>query len=564
VDNLTLIRGNHTIKTGLEFRYSLNKDEFSQTGGGTFTFNDRATRSGVATFLLGHVTGAGLNRPDLLEARTDYYGAYVQDDWKVSRNLTLNLGLRWEVDTPRWERIDNRQSGFDPVAINPVAGVPGVVTFSGRNGLDKYLHDFDWNNFGPRIGFAWKPMDRTVIRGGYGLNYLGIYFGAVANTTSQGFGVNASFNSPDGGLTQAFYLRNGLPAFQREELGPGWGAVRPGSAPQASPDFIAKDHANGYSQQYNLTIQREMPGNILFEAAYLGNMGRKLAAMPANLNMIPLVDGRGPAAQSQALRPFPQFNNVTRLSPNWGSSTYHAMNLKVERRYSNGFNLLANYTWSKFLDNIEAGNEFAGGEGNGYTHIELRGLDRSYSGNDIRHRVIASSVYELPIGSGKPVNVANPFLNGVIGGWTIGLVAEMHTGAPWGAIEQTNLTNTFSNGVRPNLTCNPTIEADRSRNDYLNQWFDTSCFQVPGARNFGNAARNVGFGPSQINIDSSVNKRWNITERYRLLFRADFFNVPNRPNFNVPAAVRGRGDFGRITSTRGTGRQIQLNMRFEF
>jgi hypothetical protein len=564
VDNLTMIRGNHTIKTGFEMRYSLNKDEFSQTGGGTFTFNDRATRSGVASFLLGYVTGAGLNDPDLLEARTDYYGAYVQDDWKVTRNLTLNLGLRWEVDTPRWERIDNRQSGFDGVAINPVARVPGVVTFSGRNGLGRYAHDFDWNNFGPRIGFAWKPMDKTVIRGGYGVNYLGIYFGAVVNTISQGFGANTSFSSADGGLTQAFYLRDGMPPFQREELGPGWGAVPLGTAPRTSPDFISQNHVNGYSQQFNFTVQRELVGNLLFEAAYLGNLGRKLGGAASNINMIPLVNGRGPAAQSQALRPFPQFNNVMRLTPNWGSSAYHGMNLKVERRYSNGFNVLANYTWSKFLDNIEAGNELAGGEGNGYTHNELRALDRSYSGNDIRHRFIASSVYDIPIGKGKPVDISNPFLDAVIGGWTIGLITELYTGAPWGAIEQTNLSNTFSNGVRPNLTCDPAIDSSRSRAEYLNQWFNTSCFQAAATATFGNAARSVGFGPGQINIDSSVNKRWSFTERYRLLFRADFFNVPNRPNFNVPAAVRGRGDFGRITSTRGTGRQIQLNMRFEF
>ncbi len=564
VDNLTMIRGNHTLKTGFEMRYSLNKDDFAATAGGTFSFNDRATRSGVATFLLGHVTGAGLNDPDLLEARTDYYGAYLQDDWKIARNFTLNLGLRWEIDTPRWERIDNRQSGFDGTAINPVAGVPGIVTFSGRNGLGKYAHDFDWNNIAPRFGFAWKPMDKTVIRGGYGINYLGIYFGAVVNTISQGFGSNVSFTSPDGGLTQSFFLRDGLPAFQREELGPAWGSVRLGQAPRASPDFISQNHVNGYSQQYNFTIQRELGGNMLFEAAYLGNLGRKLGGPAVSVNMIPLVNGRGPATQSQAARPFPQFSNVTRLTPNWGSSTYHAMNLKVERRYSNGFNLLANYTWSKFLDNIEAGNEFAGGEGNGYTHVDLRGLDRSYSGNDIRHRLIASSVYELPIGKGKPVNIANSVLDAVIGGWTVGVIAEVHSGAPWGAIEQTNLTNTFSGSPRPNLTCDPTLDSSRPRADYLSQWFNTSCFAAPGVGNFGNAARSIGFGPGQVNIDSSVNKRWNITERYRLLFRTDFFNVPNRPNFNVPAAVRGRGDFGRITSTRGTGRQLQLSMRFEF
>ncbi|MBL8173142.1 MAG: TonB-dependent receptor [Bryobacterales bacterium] len=564
VDNFTIIRGNHTVKTGFEMRYSLNKDDFASTAGGTFTFNDRATRSGVATFLLGHVTGAGLTDPDLLEARTDYYGAFVQDDWKVSRTLTFNLGLRWEVDTPRFERIDNRQSGFDGTAINPVAGIPGIVTFSGRNGLGKYAHNFDWNNIGPRFGFAWKPLGKTVIRGGYGINYLGIYSGAVVNTISQGFGVNASFTSSDGGLTPSFYLRDGLPSFQREELGPAWGAVRLGQAPRSSPDFIEQEHVNGYSQQYNFTIQRELGANMLLEAAYLGNLGRKLGSPGVSVNMIPLVNGRGPAAQSQNARPFPQFSNVTRLTPDWGSSTYHAMNVKVERRYSNGFNLLANYTWSKFLDNVEAGSEFAGSEGNGFVHPELRSLDRSFSGNDVRHRLIASTVYELPVGKGRGLNISNSVLDAVVGGWTLGFIAEMHAGAPWGAIEQTNLTNTFSGSPRPNLTCDPTLDSGRDRATYLSQWFNTSCFAAPGVGNFGNAARSLGFGPTQMNIDTSVNKRWTVKERYRLLFRSDFYNVPNRPNFAVPAAVRGRGDFGRITSTRGTGRQIQLSLRLEF
>lgn len=564
VDNLTWMRGKHTLKTGFEMRYSLNKDEFSQSGGGSFTFNDRATRSGMAAFLLGWTSSAAQSKPDLLEARTDYYGVYVQDDWKVTKNLTFNLGLRWEIDTPRWERIDNRQSGFNGTAINPVSGTPGVVTFSGRDGLGKYAHPFDRNNLAPRFGFAWKPAARTVVRGGYGINYLGSYFGAVVNTLSQGFGVNSSFTSPDGGLTPAFLFRSGLPAATREPIGPAWGAVRIGQAPRSAPDFIAQNHVNGYSQQLNLTMQRELAGNMLLEAAYLGNLGRKLGGAAVNINVIPLVNGRGPAVQSQTARLFPQFNAVNRLTPNWGSSTYHAMNLKVERRYANGFNLLANYTWSKFLDNIEGGNEFAGGEGNGYTHPELRSLDRSYSGNDIRHRFIGSSVYELPIGKGKPVDPGHPVWNGIVGGWSIGTIAEFFSGAPWGAIEQTNLTNTFAGSPRPNLTCDPQLAGGRERGEALSQWFNTACFAAPGVGNFGNAARTLGFGPGQVNVDLSVNKRWTIRERYGLLFRSDFYNLPNRPNFTVPAAVRGRGDFGRITSTRGTGRQIQLSMRFEF
>lgn len=564
VNNLTWIRGNHTLKFGGEWRYSANRDAFRQSTGGSFNFSDRATGSGIASLLLGHVTGASYNEVDLLFARTDYFGLFIQDDWKLTKNLTLNLGLRWELDTPRWEREDNRQSGFAFDPINPVSGRPGIVVFSGRDGLSKYAHDFDANNFSPRFGFAYKAPKGTVIRGGYGIAFNGAYMGAVANPLIAGFSLNGSFTSPDGGFTRAFALSSGMPAIAREPLGPGFGAVPVGTAPRFSPDYIQQNHVNAYSQQYNFTIQKELPGNMLFESAYIANLSHKLGGGSVNVNQIPLVNGRGPAAQSQTARPFPHFNNVTLLSPPWGNSTYHAMNLKVEKRYSKGLNFLANYTWSKFLDDVEAGNEVAGGEGNGYTHIELRKLDKSYSGNDMRHRLIASSLYEIPIGAGRMVNIANPVLNAIVGGWSIGGIVELRSGAPWGSIELTNTSNTFSGSPRPNVSCDPTLDGGRSRGEFIAQYFNTTCFSAPGTGNFGNAARNMGFGPGFIGVDASVTKRWAFSERYGLNFRTDIYNVPNRPNFGSPAAIRGRGDFGRVNSTIGTGRQIQLSLRFEF
>ncbi len=567
VDNLTFIKGNHTIKVGGEFRYSSNKDDLNSQIGGNFTFNDRGTRSGVVSLLLGHVTGASLVDADLLLARSDFWGAYVQDDWKVTRNLTLNIGLRWDMDTPRWEATENRQSGFDGAAINPVAQVPGVITFSGRNGLSKYAHRFDRNNFGPRFGFAYRAPRSMVIRGGYGIAYAGAYAGAVPNALSQGFSINASYASPDGGLTAVFPFRNGIPASasQRGTLDASFGAVRVGQAPRTSPDFISQNQSNPYSQQYNLTVQKEFAGSYLLEAAYLGNLGRRIGSPNININMIPLVNGRGPATQTQVARPFPQFNNVTMISPSWGLSSYHAMNLKFEKRYSNGLNFLMNYTYSKFLDNVEGNGELAGGEGNGYTHIELRGVNKSYSGNDVRNRYIGSSVYELPIGKGKRMDITNPVLDGILGGWSIGAIFELRSGAPWGSIVQTNITNTFSNSNRPNLTCDPSAgEGAGDRGAMLARYFNTGCFSAPAAGEFGNAARLLGFGPGFIGLDTTLNKKFTITERYNLQFRTDFYNLPNRANFNVPAAVFGRGDFGRVTSTIGTGRQIQFSLRLEF
>jgi outer membrane receptor protein involved in Fe transport len=565
IETMTWVKGRHQLKFGGEYRYSRNQDINTPTTGGLFAFNERATANGLAALLLGYVNNATLTSTDPLNSRSDYYGAFVQDNWKVSSRLTLNLGLRWDMDSPRFER-DNRQSGFDPVKINPVAGIPGVITFAGLDGVGKYAHNFDKNNFGPRAGFAWRAGTGMVVRGGYGIAYNGEYNVAVPNSLASGFGLNGSFTSTDGGITQAFFLRDGMPATPREPLGPGLGAVKPPAAPRSAASFIQQNQQNGYAQQWNLSIQKEVLRDTLVEAAYLANVGHKLGGPNVDIDQVPLVNGRGPATQNQQQRPFPQYSGVTQISPPWGNSTYHSMNLKAEKRYSGGLNFLMNFTWAKFLDDVQGGNELGGNEGNGYQHIALRKLDKSYSGSDIRLRYVASTVYELPFGRERHWKIQNALANAIVGGWGVSLIAELRSGPPWGAIEQTNVSNTFSSSQRPNLLHDPNINTDRSRGQMLLQYFDTTAFQAPGAGIFGNSPREPGFGPGYVGVDSSLHKRWVLHERINLQFRGDFYNLPNRPNFALPAAVRGRADFGRIAAIApGTnGRLVQLSMRLEF
>jgi hypothetical protein len=305
---------------------------------------------------------------------------------------------------------------------------------------------------------------------------------------------------------------------------------------------------------------------MLVEAAYLANVGHKLGGPNVDIDQTPLVNGRGPATQNQQQRPFPQYSGVTQISPPWGNSTYHSMNLKGEKRYSGGLNFLMNFTWAKFLDDVQGGNELGGNEGNGYQHIALRKLDKSYSGSDIRLRYVASTVYELPFGKERHWKIQNSALNAIAGGWGLSLITELRSGPPWGSIEQTNLSNTFSSSQRPNLLRDPNISADRSRGQMLLQYFDTTAFQAPGAGIFGNSPREPGFGPGYVGVDGGLHKRWLFHERFNLQFRGDFYNLLNRPNFALPAAVRGRADFGRIAAIApGTnGRLVQLSMRLEF
>ena len=565
VNNTSWFKGAHSIKWGLEYRYSRNQDDFNQFAGGSYTFNNRATGDALAQLLLGWTTRGQLVDTDILNTRSDYWGVYVQDSWKATDRLTLNLGVRWDVDTPRWE-LNNHQSGFDPTGINPVCECPGVMTFAGRNGQSKYAHDFDMNNFGPRLGLAYRAGNSIVIRAGYGVNYNGAYARAVPFTQFWTFSKTLDINSPDGGFTPAFMLSDGLPSvtpFSDADRIGSFGAVTSGRR-TVSPDFFQQDQLNGYSQQWNFTLQKQLPDNMLLEAQYQANVGHKLGGANYNLNMIPLAGGRGPEQQSQTLRRFPQYNSVVHESPSWGNSTYHSLNLKAEKRFSGGLSYLINYTWSKFIDDVESANELGGEQNNGYTHFELRHLDKALSGNDIRHRVVASGVYELPVGRGKPLAIENSVLQGIAGGWSLGVIAEFRTGSPYGIIEQTNRTNAFSHGQRPNLLGDHVLSGGRSKAEQLLRWFDTSQFEAPGVGVFGNSPRNVCCGPGFGVVDVSIQKRFAITEGVRLEFRGDIFNLANHANFNIPERRRGNSGFGRIRATRGTGRQTQLGLRLEF
>lgn len=563
-DALTMIRGKHNIKIGGEWRRSSNRDTWGTSRSGQFGFNDVATGPGfgLASLLLGWVSSANVVTGDTI-TRTDYFAAYLQDDWRLSSHLTLNVGLRYDFDTPRWE-TSNRQSGFDPKAINPVSGTPGVVTFAGLNGVSKYAHDFALGDVGPRFGFAWRtPSDFLVVRGGYGLIFGPIYDSSLGRALNAGFGDNRNFSSPDNGLTPAFLLQNGMPTPTPAAIGPGFGAVPLGSPTILSPDFIDQDHKNLYAHHFNFSLQKQIADSMLLELSYLGNMAHHIGGGgTVNINETP-PQLRG-LSQNQLLRPFPQFGNVLWRSPDWGNSTYNGLNVKVEKRFSAGLNFLATYTWSKFLDDLAAPSEIAGAAAGGQQSYYARHLDKGLSGNDIRHRLTFSFVYELPVGKNKPLNIHNAILNSIAGGWSLGTIAELHSGLPYSVYEQTNRLNAFSPGQRSNQIADPALATDRPRAEFIRQWFNTAAFTFPGAGVLGNASKSPGIGPGYANFDSNLLKDFYFTETRYLQFRAQFYNLFNRPNFANPNGSRGNPAFGAIANTVNSGRFIQLSLRFAF
>ena len=561
---MTWFRGKHNVKFGGEWIRSLNHDQWGTTQSGDFTFNNVAagTNSGLAALELGWVNTANVVTGDTW-TRGDYIGAYIQDDWKITQRLTLNIGLRYDFNTPRWE-TRNHQSGFDPTAINPVTGTPGIVTFAGVNGVSKYAHDFEPHNFGPRFGLAWRaPKDFVVIRAGYGLIYGAIYDASLGRAMDAGYTDQRNFTSTDNGVTPAFILQNGMPQPNLGTQGPGFGAVPIGQKTIFTPDFIDQNHRTLYAHHYNLSVQRQLTGTMILEVQYLANLAHHIGnGNTVSVNEIP-PQLRG-ATQNQLLRPFPQYSDVTWRAPNWGNSSYHALNVKIEKRFSAGLNFLGTYTFSKFLDDMCANQELAIATACGMQSYYARHLDKGLSGNDVRNRVSFSLVYELPVGKNKPLGIHNPILNGIVGGWSLGVIAELRSGVPYSVYMLTNRLNAFSPGQRANIIADPSLPTDRSRAQLVSQWFSTAAFVAPAPGALGNASKSPGIGPGFVNFDTSLLKDFHVTEKRYFQIRGQFYNVFNRANFSNPNGLLGSPAFGTIASTVNGGRFIQVTLRFVF
>ncbi|MEO7649986.1 MAG: hypothetical protein ABIZ80_05930, partial [Bryobacteraceae bacterium] len=472
-DNFTWIRGRHALKFGGEGRRGSNVDVVNVISG-SFGFTPQATGlpgaansgNGLASLLVGFPTSFSARQTPVLDRYTWYLGAFVQDDWNVHKDLTLNLGLRWETDTPTVDK-NNRLNFFDLNAINPVSGTPGVVRFAGRDGYSNQVYNPDWNNFGPRTGFAWKAFgsEKTVVRGG-----LGVFFshpgGGTVNSASLGVERSLTLNSPDNGITAPFLLKDGVPGLSlaAPTLDDSFGAVRVGQNANTAVTFYEPNRRTGYAVQYNFGIQRELPGRMVLDVSYVGSVLHKQPNSNITINQI--APSRLVRGAVQRDRPFPQFSNVTILSPAFGDGSYNSGLLRVEKRLSSGLNFQASYTWAKQLNNYSAPS--VGDEADTYSNYYDRRSDWGPDGNDIRHRLTWSSVYEVPIGKGRRFLSTSP-LRWVLGDWAAGAIVIVQSGAPFTVTTQVNTTNAFSAGpLRADVLRDPSLSEPT-----LGRWFDT-------------------------------------------------------------------------------------------
>ncbi len=568
VDTLSYVRSRHALKTGLEVRPSFNYEVNRPSISGSFSFTTQPTalpgRSGtghgLASLLVGFPNSVTIRETEVLDRSSWYLAAFVQDDWTVGSSLTLNFGVRWETDTPIVD-ANNRMNGFDPEAINPVSGTPGVVRFAGVDGWPSAPYKTDWNNVAPRFGFAWRAFGgpATVVRGGAGIFYAHPFDHGAPSSASLGFEKSGALATPDNGLTAPFFLKDGVPPLTVEtgSRDAGYGAVPVGRPTTTAVTFFERNRKTGYAQQFNLGVQQELPGRMVLELAYIGNASRHLPGPNLSINQIP-PDRLRPGA-TQRDRPFPHFSGVSIVLPAIGRSDYHAGTARLEKRFSHGFSFLATYTYSKFLNDTDEGGSDAGDVGV-YSDFYNRKADYGPSGNDIRHRLTVSSVYELPIGRGKRF-LSTHWLGQIVGGWTMGVLGALQSEPPFSVITQTNTSNAFSaGGLRADVVGNPVLPSSERT---LSRWFNTDAFAQPAPFTFGNSARGILRGDGVINFDMSLARSVSLGRARVLQLRMELFNAFNHPNFGLPGHTLGAPNFGIVSDASG-GRTVQLGVRAVF
>jgi len=536
LESLSWFHGKHALKFGAEFRKGANDEIRDRGSAGVFSASPLLTGNALATFLLGYVNSASVQVSDKLPSRASYGAVYLQDDWRVSARLTVNLGMRYQVEFPRYV-VGNRMNSFDPAAINPVSGTPGVVTWAGVNGVPERAFRTDWNNIGPRAGLAWRAPGRrdTVIRGGAGVFYGPTVSNSIGDAASLGFSTSASYTVSQAATQWALQLRDGFPAAARQPLGPGFGAVPLGQKPNSAVTYFNPAQVAPISYQFNLGVQREVARDLVTEIGYIGNISHHLTANDLSLNQVPpqLIT----SGNSQSVRPFPQFSNVTWINPSIGNSTYHAVFVRAEKRMSRGVSFLAHYTFSKFLDDVEAANEF--GSTGSYMDAYNRRLDKGRSGSDVPHRLVLEGRWEFH-------------------GWKLGVLETAESGPVFTVITNADTTNAFAAGpLRPNLVRDASVQRSVAR------WFDTAAFAAPAPLTFGNSPRSGLRAARVVTTDATVERSLHVGDRHRADLRVEFYNLLNHAIFNVPGFTLGAPDFGVVSSAR-SARNAQLAVRLSY
>jgi hypothetical protein len=625
-DDFSWVKGKHSFKAGIDFRaLQMNRYDRNDLGGGTYNFSGAQTNDGtgggsaLASLMLGIVNQHTVRTvPGAFYYRWKYFGGYFQDDWKVTPRLTLNIGLRYSVETPRREKY-NRQGAFDPQASGTLNGVPvtGGFVFSGENGRPKGLWNTNWTGFEPRFGFAYSVNRRTTVRGSYAL--------LRAPLTGQSFFIVPDLNVPstpitgnNGGVNpgQVNLVTNPLaPIARNEPLSGGPLFSWTGTGTAALP-YMDTASAHPYTSQWSFSVQRAFHANSVMEVTYAGNKGTNLYS-PSRDQNIPSYDRVKEAIANRVnlgqvvanpygirdtagrllnmtvydqLRPYPHLwsQQIPSVFERRASSTYHALYVAYRQRYGKGLTTIASYTWQKSID--DSSSSFGGLVGQ---ETDIFGLARPQNPNDLRsersestfnipHRLAVGYNYEIPFGKGRPIPIRNKVLGTLVGGWNLAGMFSVQQGYPiWLRLgsggywfSQGGGSGNLASGstLRPNLVKGvPLINPNWRDNPYVaGSYLNSAAFAIPGTLDnpeFGNLSRTISAIRSPItqNFDVNLSKRFRVGERISMTLRTDVLNVLNRPNFffnpNAGHDLLG-GDFNRQSLTNSSAVPFTLNANF--
>jgi trimeric autotransporter adhesin len=614
--------GRHNVRTGAMYRQlGVNfTDNGAATGVFQFdkTFTQQsptlaAARQGdaIASLLLGYPISASLTTAKPLRYFSRYYASFIQDDFRATSRLTLNLGLRYEYETDMQEKDNQTTVGFDRTVLNPAASkiadpalrdrIRGGLMYAGVNGNNTHQGDPQKLGFEPRFGFAYSAAGNTVIRGGYGIFFAPLQIFGPSTAAYGSLGYAASTNplaSTDGNQTPALRLSNPFPQGVNKPTGNSLGLLQNvGGVVQ----FVDQNNKRGYVQQYSFDIQQQLPGGIAVTAGYVGSRLLHMSTgagnnSAVNINQLPpeaLALGSaltqavpnpffgipefGPLGTSstitrgQLLRPFPEFQDVLMVRPSIGYGYYNAMTLKAERRLdSSGLGFRVNYTFAKLLDNYFGDSSFFGKRVG--IALDNYNINREYglSANDVRHSFNATPMWDLPLGKGKRWATSG-IADRLLGGWNLTPVVSLQSGVPAQIWQNNNNAGTLGGTQRPNAVPGVDACSSGSVGDRLNHWFNDGLAGRPAAFTsapgftLGNVSRTINCRmPHQYNLDVSLRKYIQLTENHRIAIRVEAINVTNTPKFTAPETRLGNSSFGTIASEASFPRLIQYMLRYEF
>ena len=597
----THTRGNHVFKSGVEYR--LFRSHGYRPFLPTFTFSPGWTQgpnplqgsvnagNSFASFLIGLAGGGSAQQNATQDIQSYYFATFVQDDYKLTPKVTLNLGLRFEIENLRTDRYDrlnfldfDSPSPLQAPGVGPLRGGLGFVNVSGS---PREQADVAYN-WSPRFGFAYQWNPRTVFRGGYGIFFAprtGFDFNLLGQT---GFSATTAHVASPDGVTPTTYYSDPYPNGFVPPTGSSLGLLTNVGGSITAPD---RDQQGLYMQHWNFSMQHQLGGNVAIDIAYAGSKGthlwqrlqynqlpdqflslkddlRRVIPNPFR-GIIPATQALGGATTTygQLLRPYPQFTGIDTLgSSSSGSSIYHALEIRAEKRFSHGVNFLVSYTFNKMIDDGAPGARIAWiGDVPNFQNNNDRRSERSVNSQLGAQRLSIAAGWELPLGRGKTLLLGiSPLADKLIGGWQINLISALQGGIPLTISTAVNNTNSYGGGSRPNST-GRSAKLSGPVQDRLNRFFDTSVFTQPEPFTFGNVGRTLPDvrGPANVNFDFSLIKNIPFGERFRLQFRAEAFNAINNTNFWNPGTGFGGAGFG-IISGAGGARIVQLALKLYF